>query len=148
MKAICFEAHRHTPSIFSLRPYISLFSRSMRLAPNQVLWEITNLVWSAFMSWPNSFLPSPSPLPCLNFFHSSSPLYHSLSSPPYLQASLPPALLHFFFPSLTLPLPSVLPVLPCMAFPCVLTVMLVCVSSDKAGLYSGGLLTISKAVMA
>ena len=103
--------------MFSSRPYISPLSHSMCLTPYQVLWEITNLVWSAFMSWPNSFfLHLPLSLAFTGFFspHSSYPLYHS---PPRLQASLPHAphhflsnshsSLHFFFFSL-FPIPPVL----------------------------------------
>ncbi len=88
---IRFLAQSHTPPYFpfALISLSSFLSRSVRLPSSQVLREITHLVCSAFMLWPNSFFPSPSPLYCFKFFHFSFPLYHS--SLPFR----PVCLLHF-----------------------------------------------------
>ena len=120
----------------------------MRFTPYQVLWEITNLVWSAFMSWPSSFfLHLPLSLPFTFFF--STPL--TLSIIPLLQASLPPCLmlLTAFSPILT-PLSfffSFSSSLSYLYFATRLSVM-VFVSSDRVVvlffLHGGGLFTISE----
>lgn len=88
------------PSAFA---FLTLFSPVLHFASTSVLWEITNLLWSAFI-WPSTFhfpvtLSSPSfsaffllLSPCLSF----SSLQASLSSP----FPLLPHFLYFSSPSL------------------------------------------------
>lgn len=119
----------------------------MRLTPYQVLWEITNLVWSAFMSWPNSF-----------FLHLPLSLAFKFFFPPPLTLSIVPLLASR--PSCLMLLTTFSPILTplCIffSFPSSISHLffaarlsgMVCVSSDRVVvlffLRSGGPFTISE----